>query len=173
MRITKRTRTRDVLLLFGEDRIEELVGMVPEVPLKREVKDCTVGEFVEMLGDSYHTRFLMERRALKAFGMLKSWRRQMEEIGKYMKRFEIKDSADEMKAKAGVQFPTVAEGMLIGAMREFGLHCIERPKGVKGWFTKAAEDVKLAEYLLIVKERSADAKFQRNYNDILNSNSKK
>lgn len=152
MIVTKRTRTRAVLPLLTQERLESVLEQVPEVRLPKDVVEFTIGEFIESCSEEYALRFLRKRYALDALGMVKSFRRQMKEIADYMQRCELHQTSEERAASSGIAFPTFSERLLIDCMNYFHLNSMEQ-----------AENVKLAEYLLILKDRAASARFERAY----------
>lgn len=150
-----------------------MLEAVPPYPLKRHVLEATIGEFCEMCEPEYELRILKARRAVVAFGRLRSLRDEIAQVVRYLESVKVAETTDEEAAKRGVNFPTAAEALLVGAMREFHLTALERPKGLRGLFVRSAADVPLAEYLICIKDRCADANYQRRYAAIMEAKSKK
>ena len=157
------------MLLLNKERMEAVLDKVPCVPLKKNVLDMTVGEFLAAMDESYVAAFLRRRRALKAFGMLKEFRRQMEEVSKYMEACSVEMSADERAAMAGIDFPDPKQRMLLDVRESFGLSMLES----RHWWQYGATDVPLAEYLIILKDKSSAARFERNRQKQMERKSKK
>lgn len=164
MKITKRTRVKEVLPLLTERRLEYLLERLQEFPLEKPILSLTIGEFAEILLDeqAYVMRLLNPReRAWKAFGRLKTFKREMSEISDFMKRYEIKQSSEEKQAAVGVDFPDFIAKILITVTQFFNLHSF-----------KEAEAIPLANYLVILQDQSSAVKYQRNYSKILEQKSK-
>lgn len=164
MLITKRTRVKDLLPLLTEKRMEYLLERIQEYPLEKSILSMTIGEFAEILMDeqAYILTLLNPReRAWKAFGQLKSFKRQMEEVSNFMKKYEIKQTEDEKRAAINIEFPDFIAKMLITATQFFNLHSF-----------KEAEQVPLADYLVILQDQSSAVKYQRNYSKLIEQKSK-
>lgn len=161
MIINKRTKTKDVLPFLTKERLEQLINDVPEVPLKKPILSMTCGEFIECLDDDYVLGFLKQKRALKAFGMVKSFRRQMEEINKYLQANKVSESAEMKQASINVQFPTFGQSILMTVTEYLRLNRIED-----------AADVPLSEFLMIQRKQSAENKFSVNHSKILEQRNK-
>lgn len=164
MKITKRTRVKDLLPLLTEKRMEYLLDNIQEYPLDIPILSLTIGEFAEILMDeqAYMMKILNPRaRAYKAFGQLKSFKRQMEEVSNFMKKYEIKQTPEEKQASVGVNFPDFIAKMLITTTQFFNLHSF-----------KEAESIPLADYLVILQDQSSAVKYQRNYSKLLENKSK-
>ena len=158
MKITKRTKTKDILPLLTQDTLKELLEKVPAMPLKKPLLFLTVGEFSEIIEDEeiYIAKLLKHRKALKAFGLLKQYKVEMESLAKFFKMYEIKRTQEEEAATKGVVFPNLAQRMLVDVVKWFGLHS-----------TKEAEKVKLSEWLTFWMDEAANMLYQRNYQKIL------
>lgn len=159
MKITKKTRVKELLPLLTEHRMERLLRDIPEYPLDKSILSMTIGEFADILLDeeSYILTLLRpNERAWKAFGRLKVFRREMEEISKWMKKYEIKQSEEEKRAAIGIEFPDFIAKILITVVQFFGLHSF-----------KEAEQIPLADYLIILQEQSSSIRYQRNYSKII------
>ena len=162
MLITRRTRTRDVLpFVTDKETMDRIIGAVDEVPLDKPLIEMTIAEFAETTDEDYVLRFLNEKYAWKAFGKLKSLKKQTEEITKFLKMNEIKPSKDQEQSAIGVVFPDMVEQMLLRVTEYFHLHSFEE-----------AERIKLSNYLLINKKDSSEAKFRDNWNRLLEMKNK-
>ena len=158
MKITKRTKTKDVLPLLTQDTLKELLEKVPAVPLGKPLITLTVGEFGEMVEDeeTYIGKLLKHRKALKAFGRLKQYKQEIEAISKFFKLYDIRRTADESNAAIGIKFPNLGQRMLIDCVKWFHLNSMEE-----------AEKVKLSAWLTMWQDEAANALYQRNYSKIL------
>lgn len=162
MVITKKTKTKDLVPFLNEERFNMVLDAVEEYPLPKDLICMTIGEFIDALDDSYTIRFFKERRAYKAFGKLKSFKNQLEGITKFLKQNDIEPNKEQKSASQGVNFLSFEENMLYTAAEFFHLKSFDE-----------AEKVKLSNYLLIHKKTSSEAKFQHNYNRIIDMKSKK
>lgn len=158
MKITKRTKTRDVLPLLTQDTLKELLEKVPAVPLDKPLITLTVGEFGEIVEDeeTYIGKLLKHRKALKAFGLLKQYKQEIEAISKFFKLYDVRKTADESNAAVGIKFPNLGQRMLIDCVKWFHLNSMEE-----------AEKVKLSAWLTMWQDEAANALYQRNYSKIL------
>lgn len=164
MLITTKTKTKNVLpLLSTKELVEEFIEKVEPYPLDKDILSMTIAEFSNIIleEDAYIQSLLSEKLAFKAFGKVKSYRQQMKQLADWMKKLEIKQSEDEKRAAIGVNFPDMIQRMLITVTKFFGLKSFDE-----------AENVKLADYLLIAMSESADIKYQRNYQQILEMRNK-
>lgn len=163
MKITNRTKTSEVLPLLNEERLEQLLEIVPEINDK-SILSMTVGEFASLIddGENFVSEYLSkEHRALKAFGTIKSWKRQIKELSDFLKKFEIKRTADEDEAARTVLFPSFGMKMMLTCTRYFHLKSL-----------KEAESVPVNEWLAIFQEEASNALFQYRFNKILENKQK-
>ena len=124
----------------------------------------TIGEFSSIILDeqAYIQTFMKpNERAYKAFGRLKSFKREMEDISKWIQKHEVKQTEDERRAAIGVDFPNFVTKILITCVQFFNLHSF-----------KEAESIPLADYLVILQDQSAAMLYQRNYSKILEQKQK-
>lgn len=163
MRLSSRTKTRDLIPLLTPERLEFLLGAVPAVPLPKPVIAFTVGEYVEALSPDYWQKAMRPRRALKALGRLKQLRKEMQEVADFIEAHTLPMEPRDRAAMAGVDFPTAQESLLLEAREAFGLSRLDSTGRVARWFgSYGAADIPLAEYLLSLKGKAAGAKFDRN-----------
>lgn len=158
MKITKRTLTRDILPLLTQDTLKELLEKVPSVPLKKPILSMTVGEFSEIVESEelYIANILKTRKALKAFGLLRRYKEEMEALSKFFKMYEIKKTQEETAAANNIIFPNLAQRMLIDCVKWFHLSS-----------TKAAEKIKVSEWLTFWQDEAANILYQRNFQKLL------
>lgn len=162
MLIDKRTRTKDLLPLLGDkERMERLLEQVEEYPLPKPLISLTCGQFIDATDPEYILGYLKQRRALKALGMIKSYKRQLDEITKLMGMNKVKESEEMKRAKINVVFPTFAEDILLTVTEYLHLDRVEK-----------AADVPFSEFLMIQRRTSAEAKVSDNYRKIMEQKSK-
>lgn len=163
MRLTKWTRTKDVLPLLDKEKLDYILENIPEVKLKKPILNMTLKEFGELIDDedSYITNLLSARRLFTALGRLKSYRRQMKELNSFFKLYDMPQSKEEKAAAQGIVFPDLVTKMVLSCVKFFGFKSIER-----------ALRVKLKTYLMIFQEEASGMLFQKRYHDIINAQMK-
>lgn len=163
MKITNKTRTRDILPLLTEETFKEVLEKVPAVPLKKHLLEMSIGEFSGILEDesAYIANILKQRKALKAFGTLKSYKTEIEGIVNFLNRFETRRTQEETAAAKGVLFPNMVQKMIVDCVGWFGLHS-----------TKEAEKVTVGEWLTMFQNEAANTLYQWNYMNIMNAKNK-
>lgn len=162
MLITKRTKTRDVLpFITDKETMDRILDAVEEVPLEKPLIEMTIAEFSETMEEDYMLKFLKEKYLWKAFGKMKSLKRQTEEITKFLKMNDVKPNKDQESAAIGVVFPSFEEQMLLRVTEYFHLRSFDE-----------AEHIKLSNYLLIHQKDSSEAKFRQQYDKIIEMKSK-
>lgn len=161
MIITKRTRTAEVIPFLDKNTLEQLLSQIEPFPLKKTVLQMTLREYFTCLDGTYVATLLKERRAYKAFGMLRQLRTEMDQIAKILKQNKIEESAEQKQARFGVSFPSSEECILIDVCKFFNLKSLED-----------AGNVSVAEWLMIYRYQSANNKFEFNYNKIKASQAK-
>ncbi len=164
MRITKRTKTKDILPLLTKERLDDLLEQVEAIPLKKSILSMTLTEFNDIISDEEY--FVLElvkhnRKALKFLGKLKSFREQMNGLNAFFKRLEIKQTPEETAATKGVLFPDIMQRMLLTCCQFFHLKSFEE-----------AEKCTVGSYMLIYQNEAANAIYQRNYNKIIEAKQK-
>ena len=164
MLITKRTRVKDVLPLLNENNMEKFLDIIPPQPLNTPILSLTIGDFADIILDeeSYIKTLLQPRnRAYLAFGQLKQFRIEMKNLTDYLNKMQVKQTPDEIQASRGIEQVDFIGRMLIDVTKFFNLHS----------FTEA-ENIKLSDYILILKDNVANAQYQRNFSKILEQKSK-
>lgn len=162
MKITKLTKLKDILpFLEFKDVAEKIYNEVPEKPLEKSLFSLTVREFIEATDKEYYKTYLKPQKRFKrvtvfeAFGKLKSYFKELENIQRFLKQNEIKLTDDIKQAQRNVIFPSFAEDILLTLSKHFN-----KP-------TSDIEDMPISEYFLLYKQTSANNKFQQNYNRII------
>lgn len=163
MKITNKTLTRDIFPLLTKELLEELLEKVPAVPLDKPLLSLTVGEFGEIIEDeeTYIVGLLKHRKALKAFGLLKQYRQEIEGISKFLKLYDYQKTQEEKAAAVGIRFPNLSQRILIDCVKWFHLNSMEE-----------AENIKVGEWLTIWQDEAASALYQRNYMRIMDAKNK-
>lgn len=162
MRIDWWTKTKDVLPLIDGERLEELLEKVQPYPLRKPILRMTVGEYIEALEPEFAVGLLKARKAFVAFGRLKQYRKEMQDIAAWMEAHAPQQTPSEKASMAGIDFPSPQESMLLECLHNF--HCTgldslgrrARRRGMRG-----AADIPLAEYLILIKEKTAAAKYEK------------
>ena len=158
MQITNKTLTRDILPLLTKELLDELLEKVPAIPLKKPLLSMTVGEFGVLVEDeeTFVVGLLEHRKALKAFGLLKQYRQEIESVAKFFKLYECRKTQEETAAAKGITFPNLGQRMLIDCVKWFHLNSMEE-----------AEKVKVSDWLTFWMDEASSALYQRNYSRIL------
>lgn len=164
MRITKKTKTKDILPLLTAKRLEELLELVPECDNK-SIFSMTIGEFGNFINDeeSFISDFLAkEKNALKAFGTIKAWRNQMKYLTTFIKKFEVPKTQEETSAANGILFPNFVMRMLLTCASFFGLHSL-----------KEAESIPVSDWVAVFQDEASRAQYQAKYNKIIEQKNKR
>lgn len=164
MVITKKTRVKDITLLIPKNRLQEFINSFPPYPLDKPILSMSVGEFCNLIidEDSFLDSIIRPReRAYIAFGRLHQYSLEMKNLSDYLKRFEIHLSQEEKAAGKGIDFPETPERIILDCVKAYHLHS-----------TKEAEDLPITDWILILKDNVATAKYSRNYSKILEQKSK-
>jgi len=153
MDITEKTTVREAAIFLKKEHIDELLEKVNPVTPKKPVFSMTVGEFIEACDDDYVKTFFNDpdEYLIIAVGQLKAYKRDIENVSKILELNKIKQDADEAAAAAGVVFPSFGESILAECLEWFHLHSIEE-----------AENVKLTDWLLVKRAKTAEMKYERN-----------
>lgn len=161
--ITRDTTIAEAAPYIKEEHIKELMEKAEEMPLIPPVYGYTVGEFVEALDEDHWKEFVKDpnKPLMQALGELKTFNRQLSEIVKVMEVNSPKLSSDEEAAKRGVVFPSAGESILIECCEWFHLHSLDE-----------AENIKLSNYLIMRRGKTADTLFERNLMKITSDKAK-
>lgn len=158
MKITVKTKVREVLPLLNEERIKAIADAVQPMALAKPLLSMTCGEFCQALTENYAMSFFgKDELAVVAFGRYKQYIAELESVTAYIKCFEVEQDGDEKAAAQGVDFPTMPERILLDCVRAYHLHS-----------TEEAERLPVTDWLLVVKSEGAAAKYQRNLSKIRN-----
>ena len=158
MVINYKTLTKDILPLLTKELLEDLLKNIQPVPLKKALFKMSVGEFGELVEDeeTYIAGLLKQRKALKAFGMLKQYRNEMKVLEGFMKMYDYNRTQEERNAAVGIKFPNLSQRMLIDCVRWFHLRT-----------TEEAEKITVSEWLLFWQDEASSALYQRNFQKLM------
>lgn len=164
MKITNKTKTANILPLLDENRLKELIEQIPSYPLEKSIMSMSIKQFSDILTDeeTFIKKLLSHKRALVAFGKLKSYKEQIDRIAKFMKLYDYKRSQDEEQATNGVVFPDFSIRMLADCVKFFHLKSFDE-----------AESCKVSDWLTIFQIEAANSLFQHNYNKIVEDKQKR
>lgn len=164
MKISRHTRTKNILPLLDEERLKTLLDAIPAYPLKKSVMSMTIREFSEILADeeTFMKKILSHRKALIAFGRLKSYREQITGVSKFLQMYNYKKSQDEEQAARNIVFPDFSIRMMADCVRFFHLKSFDE-----------AEKCKVSDWLTIFQIEGSQNLFQRRFNDIINEKQKR
>lgn len=162
MKITKKTRTRQILpLLTTAERVQWVVDNIPPFPLPTPVTQMTIGEYIEATQESYIERLLKQKYAYIAFGQVRQLRSELDALGKYLKKLMLKLTADEEAAQANVPWLDSGQRMVVDVIK-WGLATPAPGEPI----LDAAEKVKVSAWLLMNQDRATAAQYERNLSDI-------
>lgn len=164
MKITNKTKTADILPLLDENNIKDFLSQIPSYPLEKSIMSMSIKQFSDILTDeeTFIKKLLSHKRALVAFGKLKSYKEQIDGIGKFMKLYDYKRSQDEEQATNGVVFPDFSIRMLSDCVKFFHLKSFDE-----------AESCKVSDWLTIFQIEASNTLFQHNYNKIVEDKHKR
>ena len=158
MILTRKTRWRDIAPLIGHLDLDAILDKVEEEPLQKDILDITCGDFIGLLNQDSHTAEKVvgsPKAALVMLGRLKTMRRRMKEIGEYITANDYTQDSMVQKAAAGVRFPTPQERILLDVQQRYHLRSLDE-----------AEKAPLTDYLLMVRDQTARAKFESNLQNL-------
>lgn len=161
MVIDEKTLTMTVLPYMSKEQFDELVEKCEEVPLDKPLLEMTCGEFIQSMEDDFLNEIFNETYLYDAVGKYKSYKAQMEQIDTYLKLNEFKLSSEEERAQIGINFPSFPERILMTVTEFFHLHSF-----------KEAEKIPFTNYLVVVNSKNVDAKFERQYQKIIDQKNK-
>lgn len=164
MTITDKTTVGEAIPFIKSEHFEELLEKCDPMPLKKPIIAMTLGEFIEALGENYYETFFDDYQELLvvAIGRVKQYKKEIDDISKVLQLNEIKESSEEQAAKKGIVWPSFQENMLCSAVDWFHLHSLDE-----------AENLPLSNYLIYARKVAAEAKYERNLNQIYMNKSKK
>ena len=164
MKITHKTKTVDILPLLDDNNIKDFLSQIPSYPLEKSIMSMTIKQFSDILTDeeTFIKKLLNQKRALVAFGMLNEYKKQIEDIAKFMKLYDYKRSQDEEQATKGIVFPDFSIRMLADCVKFFHLKSFDE-----------AENCKVSDWLTIFQIEAANTLLQHNYNKIVEDKQKR
>lgn len=162
MDITRDTLTAAVLPTLKQADFEALLEKIDPIPLKQSLFAMTCGEYIAACRDGWvESNILTEEYLVVAIGRLKQFKKEQEQIAKYLKLNEITETSEEKQAKAGIVFPTFEESIILTVAEYFHLKNFDE-----------AEEVPFSNFLLIHKKQTAESKFERNLHRVYDSKAK-
>lgn len=158
MIITRRTKTKKILPFLTDEIFNELIESVPEVPLERSISDMTIEQFGDIADneEKYVNKLLSEKYLFNAFGKLKTYKREMNEMKEFLKINEIKQSPEEKQAAIGINFPDFVTRMLLTVTKYYNLHSINE-----------AKKMLMSDYFAVLWDEASSLKYQRAYSEIM------
>lgn len=154
MKITRKTRWKDVAPLLPQMDLDKVLDGIDEVNPLMNVIEMTCGDFIGLLENDSHIASKVIGRPKAAFialGRLKALRRQMKEVADYITANDYTQDTLVQKAATGVRFPTPQERILLDVQQRYFLHSLDE-----------AEKAPLTDYLLMVRDQTSRAKFENN-----------
>lgn len=120
------------------------------------VATLTVGDLCRILADASHIEVVAKQIAdkdeVRAVRVAKGITQGVEVLLKLIQRWQPKPSADQKAAAEGVEFPSLAETILLETVEAYHLHS-----------TEEAERLPVGDWLIYHKQQSASAMYQANY----------
>lgn len=155
MRLTNKTKTEDFVPLLNDERMSVVMDAVTAIPLRTPIVSMSIAAFAELSEGILPDEVATEPLAVVYLGKLKTLTKEVEGLSKYIAKMQVPQSADERTACAGVDFPSLTERMLLDCAEFFSLHSFDD-----------AEKMTVASWLLIQKNKSANARYQYNFSKI-------
>lgn len=162
--ITPKTRTKSILPFLTVRNLTEVIKDVECVPLETPLTEMTLEEFDEIISspEVYINKLARKnRKALVFLGRCKDLYDSLEGFTNFMKKFEVKQSAEEKQAANGVHFPSFGNSMLTTVIEFYSLHSVDE-----------AAKIKVKEFLLAYEHTASNALYSRRYSDIARKNAK-
>lgn len=162
--ITTKTKTREILPFLTTNNIREVCKQVDAIPIDPSLPEMTLEEFDELI--SSPEKYVMKlarkhRRALRFLGACRDMFNQLEGFSKFVKSFEVQQTAEEKQAANGVPFPSFGNSMLTTVIEFYHLHSVEE-----------AAKMKVKEWMLAFEHSASNAMYSRRYSDIARKNAK-
>lgn len=164
IRITKRTKTKDILPLLNEDSFKRLLDAVPEYPLETSIFSMKIKQFAEILEDEteFISLLLKHKRILVAVGRVKQYKKEVEQFANFLKMYDYKQTTEEKRASHGIVYPSMAQRMLTDCVRFFNLKSFDE-----------AEQKTVSEWLTVFQSDAANALYQRKLHEEFEKKMKK
>lgn len=157
MTITRETKTRYLLNILNGEQVRYVLDNIPPQPLEVPLLAMTVNDWLAMTtnAEAAVAKFTAEPLAYLAFGRLRQWRLENEKLQRYLKRYELQQTAEEQQASVGVPFPTPTERVITTLVKYYRLHS-----------TAEAGRLTVADYITAYKDLMSEAIYQRKLTNI-------
>lgn len=161
MRLTNKTKYSEIAPFLNPERVEAILAVVEEYPLKKSLFQCTCGEFCRVMDGN--AEFIEQEimgvadndLAVVRFGKLKRFQTEMGKITNFLNLNKRKESAIEKQARNGVFFPTAQQNILLVVQNAFYLNSLTE-----------AEKVPFSNYLILQQSQSAESLYLENINKL-------
>lgn len=157
---------QNLMNIATDAEFEAIIGMQEIKPVDLgddSLFHISVGEFLtEVLenADKYITERVLcvndNISAVNAIGRLKTFKQEFSAINTVIENSRPVSSDIERAAAAGIVFPSFPEQVLLSVVEYFHLRSIAE-----------AEAIPFADYLLVLRSQSAEAKFNRRYQQLI------
>lgn len=165
MRITYRTKTKDILPLLTKERVDDLMEKIPVVPYK-QIIGMTIAEFGELMMDEtdyiYRNIIRKNKRFLDCFGKIKDLKTQLDGLNNFIGKYNRQLTNEEKQAQRGIMYPTFIQRVLLDIVDYFHLKSFDE-----------AEKKTVADWLLVYQNKAAESLYNYNYQRILDAKSKR
>lgn len=164
IKITKRTKTKNILPLLNESSFNRLLDAVPEYPLETSIFSMRIRQFAEILENEteFISMLLKHKRILVAVGRVKQYKKEVESLSKFLKMYDYKQTYEEKQASHGIVYPSMAQRMLTDCVRFFCLKSFEE-----------AEEKTVSDWLTVFQSDAANALYQRKLHEEFEKKMKK
>lgn len=164
IKITRRTKTKDILPLLNEDSFKRLLDAVPEYPLETSIFSMRIRQFADILEDEteFIALLLKHKRLLVAVGRVKQYKKEVESLSKFLKMYDYQQTNEEKRAGHGIVYPSMAQRMLTDCVRFFNLKSFEE-----------AEEKTVSDWLTVFQSDAATALYQRKLHEAFEKKMKK
>lgn len=124
------------------------------------IAEMSIGDVLGFMVDSDRLAEYAESHAtdtVERVRLCKGIIKAIERLVEVVKSWDTEPTQEERQAAKGVNFPTLIESVLLDTVEFYSLHS-----------TADAERLPLSDWMIVKKAKSAERKFQRNYDIILN-----
>lgn len=162
MKITEKTRCREVEHLLTKEKLEELMKL-PEVTMKepfrtRNFMDLTIKQLDWILDNPEKIVRIIRMtnpRLLEFVSRVKGLKSNLKGIEDFLKSYQTEQTKAEKRAMKGISFPDFINQILIDLIEFYHLHSVRQ-----------AARMKLKEWMLCAQSKMSKTKFQAELNKI-------